>query len=76
MGRIDHVALNSDASRTYAVQGELNSPFKKVAEVDTQQAMSTSMEQSSHAWQQASQPSVEQQQQHSQRAQAQSMPGV
>lgn len=76
MGRIDHVALNSDASRTYAVQGELNSPFKKVAEVDTQQAMSTSMEQSSRAWQQASQPSVEQQQQHSQWAQAQSIPGV
>jgi putative chitinase len=87
MGRIDHVALNGDASRTYAVQGELNSPFKKVAEVDTQQAMSTSMEQSSHAWKQASQQSNAEQaqqthtqtqaeQQQSQRAQASSMPGV
>jgi peptidoglycan hydrolase-like protein with peptidoglycan-binding domain len=44
--RIDHVALSDDASRAYAVQGELDSPFKRVAEVQTQQAMSTSLEQS------------------------------
>lgn len=44
--RIDHVALSDDANRAYAVQGELNSPFKRVAEVQTQQAMSTSLEQS------------------------------
>lgn len=83
--RIDHVALNDDASKTYAVQGEANSPFKKVAEVDTQQAMSTSIEQSSQAWQQAShhgeiqqdqQAQQQQQQQQAQRAPAQSMPGV
>jgi len=44
--RIDHVALSDDASRAYAVQGEPNSPFKRVAEVQTQQAMATSLEQS------------------------------
>lgn len=81
--RIDHVALNEDASTTYAVQGEANSPFKKVAEVDTQQAMSTSMEQSSQAWSQASHhgqaqqdQQAQQQQQQAQRAPAQSTPGV
>jgi putative chitinase len=74
--RIDHVALNDDASKTYAVQGEANSPFKKVAEVDTKQAMSTSMEQSSQAWQQASHHGQAQQDQQAQRAPAQSMPGV
>jgi hypothetical protein len=50
--RIDHVALNGDASKAYAVQGELNSPFKKVAEVDTQQALSTPLEKSSETIQQ------------------------
>lgn len=52
MTRIDHVALNGDASRAYAVQGELNSPFKQIAEVNTQQAMATPLEKSSEAAQQ------------------------
>ncbi|MDR6644139.1 hypothetical protein J2X57_003377 [Luteibacter sp. 1214] len=47
--RIDHVALNADASRAYAVQGDLNSPFKQVAEVNTQEALSTSIDKSSEA---------------------------
>lgn len=67
--RIDHVALSDDASRTYAVQGELQSPFKQVAEVNTQQAMTTSMEESSRAWQQVAQqpPDTAHQQQQAQR---------
>lgn len=53
MQRIDHVTLSADASRTYAVQGEANSPFKQVAEVDTQRAVGTPVEQSTQQWQQA-----------------------
>lgn len=37
--RIDHVALSDDAQRTYAVEGDLNSPLKKIAEVNTEQAV-------------------------------------
>jgi putative chitinase len=64
--RIDHVALNGDASKAYAVQGELNSPFKQIAEVNTQQAMSTPLEKSSEAVQQHAV-----QQGHAEQAQAQ-----
>ncbi|KAF1003522.1 MAG: hypothetical protein GAK28_04658 [Luteibacter sp.] len=39
MTRIDHVALSDDAQRTYAVEGDLNSPLKKIAEVNTEQAV-------------------------------------
>lgn len=49
---IDHVMLSPDASRTYAVQGELNSPFKQIAEVSTTQGMATPLEKSSEAVQQ------------------------
>ena len=70
--RIDQVALNGDASRAYAVQGDVNSPFKQVAEVNTQRAMATSLEKSSETIQQQAaqqaqvqpgQPLVEQQSQ-------------
>jgi putative chitinase len=46
MRRIDHVALSADAERTYAVQGDAQSPHKQVAEVQTQQAIATPVEQS------------------------------
>ncbi|WP_052191172.1 XVIPCD domain-containing protein [Luteibacter sp. 9133] len=46
MTRVDHAVLNEDASKVYAVQGELNSPFKQVAEASTQQAANTSLEES------------------------------
>mgnify|MGYP001066593071 CR=1 FL=1 len=46
MTRVDHAVLNEDASKVYAVQGELNSPFKQVAEAATQQAANTSLEES------------------------------
>lgn len=47
VNRIDHVALSDDANRGYAIQGELNSPFKKFVEVDVMQAVQTPLAQSS-----------------------------
>ncbi|MBT2115657.1 peptidoglycan-binding protein [Dyella sp. LX-66] len=47
LSRIDHVLMSEDGSRVYAVQGDLNSPHKRMAEVPTQQAVNTSLEQSS-----------------------------
>jgi peptidoglycan hydrolase-like protein with peptidoglycan-binding domain len=53
MSRVDHVVLNGDGSKAYAVQGEMNSPFKQLAEVNTQQAVATPVAQSSQQWTQA-----------------------
>jgi hypothetical protein len=50
---VNHVILNDDASRAFAVQGDLNSPLKQTAQVQTAQALNASVEQSSQAWQQA-----------------------
>lgn len=47
MSSIDHVALNADASKAYAMQGDTNSPFKQHAEVDVVQAAQTPLAQSS-----------------------------
>jgi putative chitinase len=55
LSRIDHVVMSGDGSRLYAVQGELNSPLKRIADVQTQQAIHTPMEQSSRELAQASQ---------------------
>ncbi len=49
MSRIDHVVLSDDGSRTFAVQGDMKSLFKQVANVQTQLAVGTAMEQSCHA---------------------------
>ncbi|UPG84682.1 peptidoglycan-binding protein [Luteibacter aegosomatis] len=46
---IDHIVMNEDGSKGYAVQGELNSPLKKVAEFDVNQALATPLEKSSEA---------------------------
>jgi hypothetical protein len=46
MHRIDHVVLNEDASKLYAVQGDMNSPFKSVAEVDVVRGLNTPLAQS------------------------------
>jgi hypothetical protein len=51
MSRVDHVVLSDDASRAYAVQGEINSLFKRYTDVNVGQAMSTPMAQSSVQWQ-------------------------
>ncbi len=44
--RIDHVVLSDDATRGYAVQGALDSPHKRMAEVHTAQAVNTPFEES------------------------------
>ncbi len=53
MSRIDHVALSEDGSRTFAVQGNMQSLFKQVTNVQTQPAVGTTVEQSSLALAQA-----------------------
>lgn len=50
MTRIDHLVLSDDASRAYAVQGELNSPFKQYASVEVAQAVVQPLGQSSLDW--------------------------
>lgn len=49
--RIDHVILSDDGSRAYAVQGDLESPFKQIAQVDTAHAVNQPVEQSGANWQ-------------------------
>ena len=44
---IDHIVTNQDASKAYAVQGDLNSPFKQTAEIDMQKALATPLDKSS-----------------------------
>jgi peptidoglycan hydrolase-like protein with peptidoglycan-binding domain len=71
MQRIDHVVLSDDASRAWAVQGQLNSPFKQLAEVNVMQAIQTPLSQSSqeaavHVQNNAQQQVQAQQQQQSQ----------
>ncbi|WP_266157210.1 XVIPCD domain-containing protein [Dyella silvatica] len=53
--QIHHVMLSDDASRTFAVQGELNSPIKQMTQVETAVAAKTPIEQSSLAWKQVMQ---------------------
>ncbi|HEY9106874.1 MAG TPA: XVIPCD domain-containing protein [Roseateles sp.] len=45
--QINHVVLNDDGSRAWAVQGDLRSPFKQHAEVNVGQAINTPLAQSS-----------------------------
>jgi hypothetical protein len=51
MSRVDHVVLSDDASRAYAVQGDINSLFKRYTDVNVGQAMGTSVAQTSIQWQ-------------------------
>lgn len=53
LDKVNHVLLDDPGLRTYAVQGELNSPLKQLASVDTAQAVATPVAQSSAQWQQA-----------------------
>ncbi|MFC4765263.1 XVIPCD domain-containing protein [Dyella koreensis] len=53
--RIDHVVLSEDASRAYAVQGDLQSPFKRYADIPTQEGVNTPVDKSSAAWEQLAQ---------------------
>ena len=45
--RIDHVILSEDKAHTYAVQGEIDSPLKRIADVPTAEAAVTSVKGSS-----------------------------
>ena len=49
--RIDHVIMSDDGKRAFAVQGELNSPLKQMAEVNVVQAVAKPLEQSSAEFQ-------------------------
>lgn len=51
MERVDKVVLSPDSSQAYAIEGEVASPLKKVARVDTSHAVATSIEVSSDNWQ-------------------------
>ncbi|KAF1003520.1 MAG: hypothetical protein GAK28_04656 [Luteibacter sp.] len=66
MTSIDHVVTNQDATKAYAVQGDLNSPFKQTAEVDMQKALATPLDKSSEM---AAQHHATQQGQHVEQAQ-------
>lgn len=50
MSRVDHVVLSDDASRAYAVQGDVNSLFKRYTDVNISQAIATPLAQSSAHW--------------------------
>jgi peptidoglycan hydrolase-like protein with peptidoglycan-binding domain len=79
MNRIDNVMLSDDGKQGYAVQGDLNSPFKQHAQVDVMQAIQTPLAQSSaqamNSPQAVAQPAPQQAQQLSQQA-AQPVPGM
>jgi hypothetical protein len=49
MTRIDKATLSDDGSRAFAIQGDARSPLKQIAEVHTQRAVNTPIEQSSAA---------------------------
>jgi peptidoglycan hydrolase-like protein with peptidoglycan-binding domain len=75
MSRIDKVMLNDQATQIYAVQGDLNSPFKQVASVDVVQGLQTPLAQSTQQVDQHLQQSQQSQQaQNQQQAQAQAAP--
>jgi hypothetical protein len=70
LSRVDHVVLSDDGSRAYAVQGDLNSPLKQIAQVQTAQAVKQPLDQSAAQWApqapQQAQPEAAQQQQQQQ----------
>lgn len=66
MSQINHVALSDDGARAFAVQGDLNSPFKQIADVHTQQAIATSLDKSTQSLQQIDQQQRAQASQHEQ----------
>lgn len=73
--RVDHAVLSDDAARTYAVQGDLNSPHKRIAEVPTAQAAHTPLEKSSAQWEQVTATQVQGQAQQQNQQQTQQPPG-
>lgn len=64
MTRIGHLVLSDDASRAYAVQSDLSSPFKTYASVPVVQSVMQPLEQSSQTWNQAHQSQQQRAQRH------------
>ncbi|MGN2243847.1 XVIPCD domain-containing protein [Frateuria sp. GZRR33] len=56
--RIDHVVLGENATRAFAVQGDLDSPFRHFAAVDILRAVATPLAQSSRDFEAVSPPSL------------------
>lgn len=54
--RIDHVVLSDDATRAIAVQGDLRSPLRRLADVDVLSGVNTPLAQSSTDWTQFQSP--------------------
>jgi hypothetical protein len=52
LNKVDHAVLSDNASRVFAVEGDTSSPFRRVADVQTAEAVATSIDASSMAWQQ------------------------
>jgi hypothetical protein len=53
LDRVDHVLLSDDGSKTFAVQGNLQSAHgldRKIADLQTVDALNTPLAQSSNAW--------------------------
>jgi len=61
MNCIDHVALSTDMSRVFAVQGALDSPFKKIASVPTVESLNTPIVQSTQVLDRVMQPKAPEQ---------------
>jgi hypothetical protein len=59
--KIDHVVLSDDKSKVIAIEGGLKSHTRQVASMDTVQASSTPLAQSSARWQQVTPPAQSQQ---------------
>lgn len=55
LSRIDHVVLSDDGKRAFAVQGELKSPLRRIADVDVTQSVQKPLEQSSSEFHQLAQ---------------------
>lgn len=60
LDRIDKAVLNDDASRIYGIQGSMDSPLKRVIEIQTEQAAHTSIAESSAQWRQEAQQAQQQ----------------
>jgi hypothetical protein len=65
LDRVDHVVIGNDGQRAFAVQGDLNDPAHRRADVDISEARQTSVEYSDHRLELANrQVTVEQQSAH------------
>ncbi len=57
--QIDQVILSEDASRAFAVQGDIRSPLRRFADVDVVSGVNTPLAQSSTDWSQFQTPGMQ-----------------